>query len=219
MKIRPTVFSFVGAIIISLFFTLSLFWIFYEYAGSLNSGKEAISTLGGYFGGIATLWAAIIAAYLFNDWRDIERFKATQTLHNDGVDALLVCSKELNRIVGQLSLIEMLRKEAEESNTHLSPDKQKDLTKSLSETTKEVIINVQNVTFNICVKIAMDYTKPLNNDPDLKFIFETLTGVKDFVQKIAHDRGISDTNINEIRSFINNFNMKIDKKMYDRNLK
>ena len=69
MKIKPIVFSISGAIIISLFFTLSLFWIFYEYSGSQNSTKDAISTLSGYFGGIATLWAAIIAAYLFNDWR------------------------------------------------------------------------------------------------------------------------------------------------------
>lgn len=70
MKIKPVVFSFGGAIIISLFFTLSLFCIFFQYAGSLNSAKEAISTLANYFGGITTLWAAIIAAYLFVDWKE-----------------------------------------------------------------------------------------------------------------------------------------------------
>lgn len=75
MKIKPIVFSISGAIIISLFFTLSLFWIFYEYSRSLNSAKDAINTLGGYFGGIATLWAAIIAAYLFNDWKDESQYK------------------------------------------------------------------------------------------------------------------------------------------------
>ncbi|MEN3980107.1 hypothetical protein [Acinetobacter sp. CWB-B33] len=72
---KPIVFSVTGGIMISLIFTLSSFWIFFQYAGSLDSGQNALNTLGAYFGGIATLWAAIIAAYLFNDWREQKKYE------------------------------------------------------------------------------------------------------------------------------------------------
>jgi len=40
--------------------------------------QDALSTTGSYFGAVATLGAAVIAAYLFNDWRD---------QHNKNVEA------------------------------------------------------------------------------------------------------------------------------------
>lgn len=92
MKIKPIVFSISGAIIISLFFTLSLFWIFYEYSGSQNSTKDAISTLSGYFGGIATLWAAIIAAYLFNDWRVVKQYEVI-------LNYVLIIKKQIQELI------------------------------------------------------------------------------------------------------------------------
>lgn len=72
MKIKPIAFSFVVSLAISFIFLLITFWIFYKYSWSVEAAKEALSTTGSYFGAIATLGAACIAAYLFNDWR-VER--------------------------------------------------------------------------------------------------------------------------------------------------
>jgi hypothetical protein len=70
VKIKPLEFSFIVAISISFIFLMVTFWIFYEYAGNITAVKDALSTTGSYFGAVTTLGAAVIAAYLFTDWRD-----------------------------------------------------------------------------------------------------------------------------------------------------
>lgn len=67
-KINPLALSVVGGV--SIFAaTYILFWVLFLCFDSPNAAREAINVLGSYFGGVATLWAAFIAAYLFNDWR------------------------------------------------------------------------------------------------------------------------------------------------------
>ncbi len=74
MKINPMVVSFGVALIITLVFIFILFFIFLRYLGVSDSPSAAFDNLGSWFGGIATLWAAIVAAYLFNDWKEAQRF-------------------------------------------------------------------------------------------------------------------------------------------------
>lgn len=71
-KINPLDLSTIGGLFI---FTVVyiLFWVLFLCLDSPNAAKEALNILGNYFGGIATLWAAFIAAYLFNDWRVQEK--------------------------------------------------------------------------------------------------------------------------------------------------
>lgn len=69
-KIKPIFFSIVGGVIISILFLMITFWIFYTYSNSPTSAKDALSTTASFFGGVATLWAACIAAYLFTNWKD-----------------------------------------------------------------------------------------------------------------------------------------------------
>jgi len=71
----PVKFSFVVSLAISFIFLLITFWIFYKYSWSAEAAKDALSTTGNYFGAAATLGAAIIAAYLFNDWRDQKKYE------------------------------------------------------------------------------------------------------------------------------------------------
>lgn len=68
-KINPIALSVIGGIFI---FTVTyiLFWVLFLCLDSPSATQAAMNTLGSYFGGIATLWAACVAAYLFNDWRD-----------------------------------------------------------------------------------------------------------------------------------------------------
>lgn len=71
-KINPLALSVVGGV--SIFaVTYILFWVLFLCLDSPNAAREAINVLGSYFGGAATLWAAFIAAYLFNDWRVQEK--------------------------------------------------------------------------------------------------------------------------------------------------
>lgn len=68
-KLTPIKFSFAVSFIISLAFLFVTFWIFFEYSGSSSAAKDALSSAGGYFGALATLGAALIAAYLYTDWK------------------------------------------------------------------------------------------------------------------------------------------------------
>ena len=71
-KINPWALSVVGGV--SIFAaTYILFWVLFLCFDSPNAAREAINVLGGYFGGVATLWAAVVAAYLFNYWRIQEK--------------------------------------------------------------------------------------------------------------------------------------------------
>lgn len=73
MKNSAVAFSIFVAVIITLFLVFSIFGILYFYWGDATAVKDSLSTIAGFFGGFATLGAAVIAAYLFNDWREQER--------------------------------------------------------------------------------------------------------------------------------------------------
>ncbi|AVF08369.1 hypothetical protein J7S89_03465 [Acinetobacter baumannii] len=52
------------------FLIFSIFSILYFYWGDLKVIQDSLSTTGSIFGAIATLGAAAVAAYLFNDWKE-----------------------------------------------------------------------------------------------------------------------------------------------------
>lgn len=58
---------FIGLILIILLF--SIFGILYFFWGNVKAVQDSLSTTGSIFSAIATLGAAAIAAYLFNDWK------------------------------------------------------------------------------------------------------------------------------------------------------
>lgn len=73
-KITPVSFSFFISLIVAFIFLLITFWIFYQYSWSAAAAKDALSTTGSYFGAVTTLVAAIIAAYLYTDWKEPHLF-------------------------------------------------------------------------------------------------------------------------------------------------
>lgn len=69
-QITPVSFSFLISLTVAFIFLLITFWIFYQYSWSAAAAKDALSTTGSYFGAVTTLVAAIIAAYLYTDWKE-----------------------------------------------------------------------------------------------------------------------------------------------------
>ncbi|PCN59712.1 hypothetical protein [Acinetobacter sp. YT-02] len=84
-KINPLAFSVIGGL--SIFtITYILFWVFYFHIGTPEAMSVALNTLGSYFSGVATLWAAIAGTFLFNYWRaqhnkTIEKEMALAAIH------------------------------------------------------------------------------------------------------------------------------------------
>lgn len=72
-SLKPITFSFIVSLGIAFVFLMATFYIL-AYSEPDAMG-DAFSTTGSYFGAVATLGAAVIAAYLFNDWRVIKQYE------------------------------------------------------------------------------------------------------------------------------------------------
>lgn len=161
----------------------------------------------------ATLFAALIAISLFNDWKVQETFNRTQRLHDEGVDVILKSTKKLNNL---LTIINLNRSRF--TNENLPKEEIEKLSIDFQNNLKDIVIYVQDLTHDIGVKIALDYSKIMrNNDEELNFVFFTIIKIKLFVQKIAHDKGINERNIESVEKFIKELNYNIDIKLQDRN--
>lgn len=70
MKIKPITFSILVSLVISVLFIIAICLVLNHYSWSLSKSKDYISIIGSYFSAAATLGAAIVAAYLFNNWKE-----------------------------------------------------------------------------------------------------------------------------------------------------
>ncbi len=166
----------------------------------------------------ATLFAALIAISLFNDWKVQETFNRTQRLHDEGVDVILKTTKKLNRLATEIEINRLRFTEDQLKKYPLTEEQINKIEVDFTNLVKEIIIYVQDLTHDIGVKIALDYSKTIrNNDEELNFVFNTLLEIKLFVQRIAHDQGINKNNISKVQNFILTLNQKIDKKLKERN--
>lgn len=80
MNKNVIVFSIAVVSIITFFLIFSIFWILFFSWGDVNSAKDSLSIVSGIFGGVTTLSAAVIAAYLFNDWKEQKKYEIVSTL-------------------------------------------------------------------------------------------------------------------------------------------
>lgn len=94
MNRSAIVFSVITAIIITSILVFSIIGITLYSWNDVSTFKDSMSILSGFFGGLTTLGAAIIAAYLFNDWRiqENETFKRNlaHNIYNDMGDLLFM---------------------------------------------------------------------------------------------------------------------------------
>ncbi|WP_312307484.1 hypothetical protein [Acinetobacter variabilis] len=67
-NLKPITFSFIVSLGIAFVFLMATFYIL-AYSDP-NAMSDALSTTGSYFGALSTLAAAIIAAYLYTDWKE-----------------------------------------------------------------------------------------------------------------------------------------------------
>lgn len=208
-KIKSLLFNTCGTIsylIVIFFFVTFILFLHNDVEDAL---KEAWSVSTSFLSVLATLGAAIIAAYLFNDWREEEAFNRTKSFHDESVIVIIESAKLLTELLTgiQLTLNKYRTTNVTEDNIH-------DINAPLHTLTKETIISIQNITHDITVKILMDYSGTLNNnDPKLNFVFGTVVEINTFVKKVALDRGINPENLNYIINFIDSLNRKLDQYM------
>lgn len=79
-KIKKLIIDTVGWLsCLTIIFFFSTLWL-YSYNDTEQAFHEAWSTSVSFLSALSTLAAAVVAAYLFNDWRDQEKYRITSNL-------------------------------------------------------------------------------------------------------------------------------------------
>ena len=98
MNKGATIFSILVATIISIILAFSIFGILYFHWGDTEAVKNSLSTVSGFFGGFATLGAAIIATYLVADWKSQIKYNARLEQIINIIDELSKLSKKIDKV-------------------------------------------------------------------------------------------------------------------------
>lgn len=94
-NIRNITANIISLSLIGLLFLFSFVWIIFDFHDSPNSLKDSWSIVASLFGGIATLLAAYIAAFIYSDWKEP---------HNSNIEAQH--RKEILNVIRALAPIE-----------------------------------------------------------------------------------------------------------------
>lgn len=182
-KHLPFIVSLSIAISISILFVAIIFWTFFYYSESAAAGKDALSTVGNYFGGITTLSAAIVAGYLFNDWRDNENFKRTQILYDSCIQVAYDSTTSMENILNLLQKrpLHMYQKQID-----------------------DLVLSIINSTFDLIAKVGMDYNESIKNDKKLDELTEIVIIInKRFRDYKDNTIGLSFTSLDAFSDEIN----------------
>ncbi|MFL9576490.1 hypothetical protein, partial [Acinetobacter baumannii] len=96
----------IGLVLLFLFFTI--LGILYFYWGDAKAVQDSLSTTGSIFGALATLAAASIAAYLFNDWKEQHNKQVTNHLALQAFDEFSNIEKNTLEFATYISDLEIL---------------------------------------------------------------------------------------------------------------
>lgn len=114
-----------------------------------NTSGENISAFGSILGGCGAFFAAFVAVYLFNDWRETEDFKRILSLHDQ-------CFKVMY------------------DNTNTIEDILISLNKNPKFPPKSSINQIMRSTYELIAYLSMDYNESLKKDKKLNELLEII---------------------------------------------
>ncbi|HCU1861842.1 TPA: hypothetical protein OUH79_002147 [Acinetobacter baumannii] len=101
MQHNVLAYSLIVVILIVGFLIASILFIFYFYWGVPSPLSNSLTIATTLFGGLATLGASIIAAYLFNDWRHIKTADNKSELAREVLRSLITIQATLDQFYRQ----------------------------------------------------------------------------------------------------------------------
>ncbi|KQX00134.1 hypothetical protein ASC84_19080 [Acinetobacter sp. Root1280] len=181
----------ISYLIVIFFFVTLIMFIHNEVHDAL---KEAWVASIYFLSVLATLGAAFIASKLFNDWRDIEKFKRTLELYEYGIYSLQETINKLNKLQLYFNAIEIGIRFSSNNKTFSqrffenkeSQKRNKDYEKFLTE--RESLLEECFLhCFELNNKYYIDYLKCLENDEKLKKILSVNTDVMNLLKIVMLD--------------------------------
>lgn len=88
MKLKNIIENILAISFVTLLFIFALTWIIFNFNDSTSALKDSWTTIGSFFGGVATLVAAYIAYNLYDDWRQPHNL-SIETEHKKAILAVI----------------------------------------------------------------------------------------------------------------------------------
>lgn len=167
MNKNVVVYSISVSVILLAILIWSFFGILFKYWGDVTAIKDSLSTISGVFGGLTTLEAAVIAAHLFNDWRELERSTFARSV-----------AYEVTDLIGQLFDLMQGYPDSEDYNVFKIKLMHTRITVKLSILNRQIEDNqmqIVNKNFGYFIQEYMDIIKLKNaNKIDHKIMKESI---------------------------------------------
>lgn len=196
------IFSILVATIISIILAFSIFGILYFHWGDTEAVKNSLSIVSSLFGGFTTLGAAIIAAYLFNDWKDEYNHNLESSILIEYIEKLDIIEEAANKLLVTLkfsseSEMNSLDEQVKDSHPYVLTSeikKQKDefnshRFNSWTVSNKYQLLNDLNYSENLISMIAF-----------MNEAFDSAENIESIVDK---DNQINSIKAEKVQSYIN----------------
>lgn len=108
MKFKKEVFQILIAIFLTALLFTSFSWIVIHYQEPTDSVKEALSIAVSFMSVLATIFAALIAVLLFNDWREQHNKQVSNSIGLNNLDTFNDFEKKILELRGYMSDFENL---------------------------------------------------------------------------------------------------------------
>lgn len=218
MNKNVVVFSITVVAIIFTFFLFSIFAILYFYWGNFTAAKDSLSTASGFFGGIATLGTALVAAYLFNDWKVQQIHQNTVKFGMEVYTSFKEFDSLFKKISSELITNQIHIRFAQQNNDFTEMDQ---YLASLNETSKKdveltekffnlhesiinycIVTNQENIIVNDLVKTAESINKYFLILTDIRF-------ENNLQIKLEYTNSLNTPPFNQINVYIYNYYIKL----------
>ncbi|WP_412781696.1 hypothetical protein [Acinetobacter sp. SEK570] len=201
-----------------LILIIVIFTTVYSHWGdpTMQALKDSLSTSSGIFGGLATLAAAIVAAYLFNDWKEQQKHQNSIHFGLEVYSNFKAFDQYFTKICNELIHLEYLLKEVINNNDNSLRVR---FLNNSSETSKKnqelfnLYLNFQDSFTNYCIvtnqeELLIDIEE--TRDSFLKF-YDVLTNIpfeNSLEVKLQNILFLNSKPVNDITTYIYNYYIK-----------
>ncbi|MFW1946773.1 hypothetical protein ACG907_02525 [Acinetobacter bereziniae] len=174
----------IATLVVATAVIMAATFILFFYLDSANGIKDAWSTIAGFFGGFATLTAAYIASKLFNDWRDIEKFKR----HAEISEKIYYIILSIHKNLSELSVLSY--------------------NKAIYSEKRRIAKIIRDELHYSVTYIALDHMKSIKDNQNIQKLYEILKSQRNLHRRyeatLKQDSKLQPSNFNNSDKLLNN---------------
>lgn len=202
MKFKKEIFQILIAVLIVAGLFTSFSWICIHYQNPSDSAKETLSIAVSFMGVLATIFAALIAVLLFNDWREQHNKQVSNSIGLKNLETFNEFEKKILELSSYMSDFENILDDYQYfvEFTDLYRDGNITSYQKILSKKNEIDISFHVLLINIKNYITITESNPLKNKADLY--------LQDFVNANKYDLSIDSPRdfLNKTETQVNGYN-------------